>query len=311
MHPARSIIVFTSLSGAGYGLVLLMALGGLFGLLSPGRWFGAAGLGGGLVLISAGLLSSLLHLGHPERAWRALSQWRSSWLSREGVASLLTFLPILALAWGWIVEQAIWPAAALLSALGSVGTIFCTAMIYASLKPIRQWRQPLVPPVYLLLALATGSLLLLVLLSLWGGVPAWAAGLAILTTLLAWGLKLAYWRRIDQEQPFATAESATGLGALGRVRLLESPHTEENYLLREMGYRVARKHSRKLRHIALILGLLLPLLCLLPLLAAGGWWEVPLALLAASGALAGTLVERWLFFAEATHTVTLFYGRQA
>jgi hypothetical protein len=47
---------------------------------------------GGL-LVSLGLLSSTFHLGHPERAWRAFSQWRSSWLSREGVAAVATYLP--------------------------------------------------------------------------------------------------------------------------------------------------------------------------------------------------------------------------
>jgi hypothetical protein len=44
-------------------------------------------------LVSLGLLSSTFHLGHPERAWRAFSQWRSSWLSREGVAAVATYLP--------------------------------------------------------------------------------------------------------------------------------------------------------------------------------------------------------------------------
>jgi len=32
------------------------------------------------------------------------------------------------------------------------------------------------------------------------------------------------------------------------------------------------------------------------------------AVLAALAAMAGVLVERWLFFAEARHTVTLYYG---
>ena len=46
-----------------------------------------------LVLITAGLLSSTAHLGRPERAWRAFSQWRTSWLSREGVAAVFTYVP--------------------------------------------------------------------------------------------------------------------------------------------------------------------------------------------------------------------------
>ena len=36
-----------------------------------------------------------------------------------------------------------------------------------------------------------------------------------------------------------------------------------------------------------------------------------LAVLAAASALLGVLIERWLFFAEARHTVTLYYGTEA
>ncbi len=314
MHPARSIIFFTTSSGAGYGLLFLLGLLAPFGLLPGAPWFGAIGLGIALALVAVGLLSSTLHLGHPERAWRALTQWRTSWLSREGVAALLTFLPALVLAWGWVVEgrsDGPWMIAGLLAALGAAVTVFCTAMIYASLKPIRQWHHPLVPWGYLAFALACGGCLLVVLLLGWGERSPALTALAALAVIVAWAVKLRYWRTIDGGQPLATAESATGLGQLGKVRLLEPPHTEENYLLREMGYRVARRHAAKLRRLAALAGLALPLAALLVVLASSGWWALPLAILAALGLLAGALVERWLFFAEATHTVTLYYGRQA
>src|SRR3712207_4420362 len=93
MHPALSVIVFTTSSGMGYGLLTLLGLGGAFGLLPAAPGFGIAAFALALGLVTAGLLSSLLHLGRPERAWRALSQWRSSWLSREGVLALATFVP--------------------------------------------------------------------------------------------------------------------------------------------------------------------------------------------------------------------------
>ena len=106
MRPTFSIIFFTVVSGAGYGLWLLVGL--TYVLVWPGcmvdpsmsSWDSQASTCGvpstvtvawavGFVLVSAGLLSSLAHLGQPQRAWRALSQWRSSWLSREGVAAFL------------------------------------------------------------------------------------------------------------------------------------------------------------------------------------------------------------------------------
>ena len=75
-----------------------------------------------------------------------------------------------------------------------------------------------------------------------------------------------------------------------------------------MGYVIARRHSTKLRQIARILGFVLPLLLTLLALALGGTIAVQVTLLAAVAALLGVLVERWLFFAEARHTVTLYYG---
>jgi sulfite dehydrogenase (quinone) subunit SoeC len=312
VHPAPSIIAFTVASGAGYGLLFLLGLGAPAGLIPATRWLGAAALGLALGLITLGLCASLLHLGHPERAWRALSQWRSSWLSREGAMALLTFAPAVLFGAGWILLGTAggWIGLfGVLAALGAALTVYCTGMIYASLKPIREWHQPLVPPVYLAFALMTGALLLHLVLQLLGAPRGWAAALALCATALAFGLKHRYWAAIARAARGPTPETATGLGGLGRVRMLEPPHTETNYLLREMAFGVARKHAAKLRLYAWLLGGVgAALLSVLALLATGALASL-LALLAAISGIAGVIVERWLFFAEATHTVTLYYDR--
>ena len=96
MKPAFSVIGFTTLSGLGYGMLFVLGLTTLLGLVPTERWLGVVALALALGSITLGLLSSTLHLGHPERAWRAISQWRSSWLSREGLAALVTYVPRLA-----------------------------------------------------------------------------------------------------------------------------------------------------------------------------------------------------------------------
>jgi DMSO reductase anchor subunit len=312
MHPAPSIVLFTTASGAGYGLLFLLGLAAPAGWVPATRALGAAALGLALGLITIGLCASLLHLGHPERAWRALSQWRSSWLSREGAMALLTYLPALVFGAGWVFlgTTSGWIGLfGALAALGAALTVYCTGMIYASLKPIREWHQPLVPPVYLAFALMTGALLLHFLLQLFGAPRAWAGTLALGATALAFGLKSQYRAMLARAAPGPTPESATGLSALGKVRMIEPPHTETNYLLDEMGFRVARRHAAKLRRHASLLGLVgVALLSVLALLATGAWASL-LALLAALSGLAGVVIERWLFFAEATHTVTLYYDR--
>jgi sulfite dehydrogenase (quinone) subunit SoeC len=311
LHPAPSIILFTTASGAGYGLLLVLALGLLDGVVPPERALGTLGLGLAVALITGGLFASTLHLGHPERAWRAVSQWRSSWLSREGVAALLTYLPVLVLVLGWMVlgeTGGIFALAAFLAAVGAVVTVWCTGMIYASLPPVREWRQPLVPWIYLAFALMGGAVLAHALLAAFGAQRLWAGVLAIVAAALAFGLKLAYWLAIDRAKGGPTVESATGLGGLGRVRQLDPPHTQTNYLLTEMAFRVARKHTRRLRALALVLGLGGGIGLTALALALPGLPAALVALLAALAVLAATAVERWLFFAEATHTVTLYYG---
>ena len=318
MKPAFSVIFFTTASGAGYGLLFLLCLAFPFGWLPDDNALAGAGLALALVLVSAGLLSSTFHLGRPARARRAFSQWRSSWLSREAVFALATYIPAVLTFMGWVMLDrfgGIFALSAVLSAAGAVATVYCTGMIYAALKPIGEWHNPWTTPVYLGFSLASGSLWLLVLLSIRGSVPGAFWILAGAALLLAWGLKLAYWASLLRSNPTSTPESATGLGNFGQVRLLESPHTEKNYLLKEMGFRVARKHRTKLRAIAMVFGYALPFLLIALAWALGGreplaWLVIPLSLLAALSGSLGILVERWLFFAEARHSVTLYYGHR-
>jgi len=308
VHPSFSVIFFTASSGAGYGLLALLGVLVPLGIVPQDTLFAVVALGLALGAITAGLVSSTFHLGHPERAMRAFSQWRSSWLSREGVASVATYVPAGLFAIAWVFFGGVSAVLGALVTLGAIVTVVCTAMIYRSLKPIQRWHNSWVMPNYLALALMTGALWLAWLLRLFGAGVASVDWLAILAIVLAAALKLGYWRFIDTTSSASTAESATGLGALGKVRLFEAPHTSENYLLKEMGFQIARKHAAKLRRIAFLLAFTLPfLLSLVPLLA-GGWPAMFATLIAAPLATLGVLVERWLFFAEAKHAVTLYYG---
>lgn len=310
MHPAYSVIFFTTATGAGYGLLASLGLSAGFGLIEPSFWFRIVGLGLALALISAGLLSSTAHLGRPERAWRALSQWRSSWLSREGVAALFTYLPgLIALALAW--QQNHGPvsrAIGLLLCASSVLTVACTAMIYASLPPIAAWRERAVLPAYVAYAMLGGVLWATAVGALAGaGTTVLGLANAMLLVLVAAGLKLDYWHRIDRLAA-PTIATAVGLPQIGEVRNFERPHTEANYLMKEMGFVLARRHGTRLRVIALVAGLGMPALLLLGATAAGGRLSIAMLLAAALLFQLGALVERWLFFAQARHSVASYYG---
>ena len=314
MHPALSIVFFTTASGAGFALLLLIGLGVPLALLPANAGFGLVALATAFAFAAGGLVSSAFHLGHPERAWRAFSQWRSSWLSREGLMAVATFAPAAVFAIGWILFGAtsgIVGLCGILAAVLAAGTIYCTGMIYASLKPIHQWHNRWVVPNYLLLGIMEGFLLLDLIIRFWVAWPVGTALLTLLAVIAAWSAKEAYWRFIDTTSAPSSVASATALGSRGRVQMLEPPHTEENYLLREMGYQIARKHRVRLRAIARVAGFALPaLLTLVALIGSGATAAIAATLAVASAAL-GLVVERWLFFAEAKHTVTLYYGAAA
>jgi len=155
-----------------------------------------------------------------------------------------------------------------------------------------------------------GLLLLDLIVRFWMARPVGTTVLALLAIAAAWRLKEAYWRFIDTVSAPSTVASATGLGRRGRVRMLEPPHTQDNYLLQEMGYRIARKHRVRLRAIVRITGFVLPAIGTGVALIAPVGVGLIAAVAAVVSAALGMVIERWLFFAEAKHTVTLYYGAE-
>ncbi|MCA0940376.1 dimethyl sulfoxide reductase anchor subunit [Salipiger pacificus] len=288
MHPAPSLILFTTLSGLGFGLLAWLCI-----TFSPPEGMAAlAWLALAYALCLSGLAASAMHLKRRERALKAFRQWRTSWLSREAWAALVTLLlgggfglslllghPLLPLGW--------------LSGLAALGTVFCTAMIYAQLKSVPRWHHGSTPALFLAYALTGGALL-------YG--QTWPT-----LVLLALTAALQIWVWIDGDRRVArsgtTLASATGLGTEGSPRALFPPHTGSNYLLREMVFVVARRHLLKLRVLAVLLAFALPAALLLAT-AVSYFNFICLALY-----VVGVLLSRWLFFAEAEHVVGLYYGR--
>ncbi len=291
MHPAPSLIFFTVVSGLGFGLLAWLGLG----VVRPTGWAAFWWFGLGYGLAGAGLLASAFHLGHPERMLLAFTQWRSSWLSREAVLALATLAVMAPHAAGAVFWSSPLPGFGLVAAVLALATVGATSMIYAQLRSVPRWHHWSVPVLFVLAALAGGALL----------AGQGRAGLWLLLALAV--VMVAHWQIGDRRfrGSGSDAGTATGLGGLGAVRLLEPPHTGSNYLLREMVHVVGRRHAHKLRLIALPLAALLPAILML---LAPSW--PPMLVLAVLLHLAGMVVARWLFFAEAEHVVGLYYGRR-
>ncbi|MDQ6685894.1 MAG: dimethyl sulfoxide reductase anchor subunit [Pseudomonadota bacterium] len=307
MNPAFSVIVFTTVAGAAQGLVVVIALAVLGNAaLSPG--FVRSGLTVAIALAALGLAASFLHLGRPERAWRAAAMWRTSWLSRE-VIVLPGFIALLV---GWRLllsgnAPTLWTRGLLpLAALGCCALLWlCTAMIYACLRFIEEWAHPLTLVNFALTGLASGAMLATTL-----GVLAdeaaftHLAGIAALAlTLAAAAARLLALRRNDRLRHRSSLQSATGIAA---ERLVQTSMgmSAGSFNTREFFHHASRAAVRNIRVAALGLGFAAPAMLAVVGLATGAGW--PWLLAVVTQAL-GLVADRWLFFAQAKHPQNLYY----
>ena len=290
MHPSPSVIIFTSISGLGFGLLVFLGLG----LPAPTGVVAFVFFAIAYVLAVGGLISSTFHLGHPERAIKAFSQWKTSWLSREAWLAVTALISMALYGAGLVFYGVAITPLGWLGAILSLATVYATSMIYAQLKTIPRWNTPLTSLLFVTLSLAGGGLL------------STQISIALMLLIAAGVVQVTYWMLGDQafDKSGTNIATATGLGETGAVRAFEPPHTGTNYLLREFVHVVGRKHAAKLRIFSLILMIGTPVLLLsLPF----SLWLVLLAVLSHT---AGLFVSRWLFFAQAEHVVGLYYGQR-
>ena len=291
MHPAPSIIFFTVFSGLGFGLLTFLGFGKPdYSGFTAFIFFLIA-----YVFAVGGLISSTFHLGNPQRALKAFSQWRTSWLSREGCLAVaaLTVMGIYAI--GVVFLDTRWTLLGLLGAALSLATVFGTSMIYTQITTVPRWHHWTTPVLFILYSLAGGAFL------------AGQTSIAAPMLLLLGVFQCVYWIIGDKlfSASGSTIESATGLGSMGKVRMFEAPHSSKNYLMKEMVHVVGRRHARTLRIIGVLCLSLLPYL----LLVMPPFYHL-ISLLALLLHIVGALTLRWLFFAEAEHTVGLYYGKR-
>lgn len=304
MNPAWSVIVFTTVAGAAQGLVVALAMSRLAGL-AVGPGFTAGALLVALALLIAGLVSSFLHLGHPQRAWRAVLMWRTSWLSREVIA-LPAFIAAVAL-WWWMVRSGLGNSRwlMLLAVALALALWLCTAMIYACLRFIAEWAHALTLANYMLIGLASGCTLLAALAQ-WRGEAALAQLLspwALALTLAGWATRSLALRRNASLKPLSTLQSATGIRQ-PRLRQLSMGMSAGAFNTREFMHGMGQVVVQRVRWALHGLGFAAPALLIGLSLAMAMPALLPLACLVQ---LPGLLAERWLFFAQARHPQNLYY----
>ncbi len=325
MNPAFSVILLTTLIGAGQGLFLALAtlqLYALAGLLPPaqGSALFVAGSAAALVLLAGGLVASFFHLGRPERAWRSAAMWRTSWLSRE-VIVLPAFMAAVALYGllflsGWDpvlmtsargVEIDLALAVAVLGTVLALALFVCTGMIYAAVRFLAEWHTALTPLNYTLMGGASGFTLAAGLAALVEPQRvAFLAGWAIVLTALAAAGRVASLLRNARLKPRSTIQSAIGIKHPVVVQR-SMGFMGGSFNTREFFHGASALWLRTVKPAFLLLAFVLPL-ALLVLGRAQPLESSTPTLLAAFGVqYLGLLAERWFFFAQARHPQNLYY----
>ena len=212
MHPAPSIILFTVLSGFGFGLISIVGLLQFLNQISTVDIviFSAIGLFFSII----GLISSFFHLANKKNAIKSMSQWQTSWLSREAISSIFC-LSIVVGNIGWVfIQNRYIDEVGIILFLLSLFTIFTTSMIYAQLKTVPSWNNMLTPALFIFTALAGGSILLL--------------DYASLVLLLIFGvLQVLFWYIADQSFIHKETSVGTALGFSKNedIRAFDVAHT--------------------------------------------------------------------------------------
>ncbi len=309
MNPAWSMIFFTTLAGAGQGLLLTLVgvdLAAHLGLVAtPDRLLYLAGAAIVLFVCGIGLGAATFHLGHPMRAWRSMAQWRTSWLSRE-IVVLPAFMASV-LAWG---GAHFYGAPTLV--LGGIGAVLalllylCTGMIYAAVSVIREWATALTPLNFALLGIASGLTAAALLSSLVApDLTGMLAGLALVATLVAGVARGASFWRNSTLAPRTTLQSAIGVRH-PKIRQASQGAMGGSFNTREFFHGALAATLPRLRWVVLIAVFVLPAMCLSSVFVAA-------SVAASAAALViqylGLLAERWLFFAEGQHPQNLYYQR--
>jgi len=316
MNPAFSVVFLTTLSGAGQGL--LIALVGVELALHLGVGDAAAvppmfyvvGAALSCVLGVLGLVASFFHLGHPERAWRAIAMWRTSWLSRE----CLCLPAFLACTFAYGVAHAFALPYALdigiVAVIASALLFVCTGMIYACLRFLQEWATPLTLVNFALLGCASGFMLATACAALLASkliVPLALA--ACLLTLAGFVSRSASLARNARLRPKSTVQSATGIRA-ARVEQKSRGFTAGAFNLREFFHGKTPETLKRIKWTFIVAAFIVPFCLVAGLIAAGGVsFGVSFALLCVASLIqyGGLVAERWFFFAEARHPQNLYY----
>ncbi|NWG87128.1 MAG: dimethyl sulfoxide reductase anchor subunit [Hydrogenophilaceae bacterium] len=323
MHPAFSVIFLTTLIGVGQGLFLALFSAQAYGMAKllpaqPNEFFAFGGFVA-LLFLLGGLFAAVFHLGKPSyfitRAWRGMTQWRTSWLSRELIAlpimiglvfiyMVVYYFGLDADLYGWGVEGQLPLTVGIVGVVAAVALFVCTGMIYAAVKFLQEWACALTPVNYFLLGTASGFTF-----ATWyaaGQAPdllQFFGNWAIVLTVAGLITRAAALFRNSRIKRKSSIQTAIGVRHT-KVQQKSMGMMGGSYNTREYFHGKTAALLRSVKWVFLVLVFAVPVALLWAGLASG---DGSLFLLAFIAQYVGLLFERWFFFAQANHPQNLYY----
>ncbi len=314
MHPEMSLVFLTVLAGIGQGIFILYLVLEiiLVGTLSP--VFAYSSLLSCIALQYLGAAASLLHLGNPQRAWKAVRMWKHSWLSREiltmGGFMGLVHLYLIAMYFGRGYTELVIIGS--LAVLFSIGFYVSSSMLYATIRFIKEWANGFTPLNFALSGLLVGSAIGFTLLHLiQPDIPVLKAVnvLVILLTLVAMIIKLLTFRFNSKAYVPITLKNALGVND-PKIRLMDMGAAYDHYNTTDFHFPLTDQQLQTQKVMIVLFIFVLPLISwfLMLYMNLGNMINIVLGFSSVGLMIVGYLIERRLFFIEGNHLQNLYYG---
>lgn len=321
MNPAFSVVFLTTLIGMGQGLFLALYTQQIYSIIKVLETGGNAefytnGSLLALILLICGLLASFFHLGHPERAWRSATKWRTSWLSREVITlpACMFFIFLYGLFQYLEWNSPLFTLGAITVDItlivGFVATILTfllfisTGMIYACMRFLQEWHTPLTVLNYILLGSASGfTLATAVAFHYAPQFLSFYTGWAIFLTAMAFLFRMISLIRNQNIRYKSNLKTAIGIRH-NKITQKSMGAMGGTFNTREFFHHKSRAFIKSIKWLFILFTFIVPAIILFISLV-----QHSHQLLVAAVVIQylGLVMERWYFFAEANHPQNIYY----
>lgn len=321
MHPELSLVFMTLISGIGQGLFLITYF---LSLIFPGSITFEYHIISVIITILfqyVGGGASIFHLGNPQRAYKAIKQWKYSWLSREALTlgGFTGLIHLYAVVLYLLNDGTLKGGESYLSIIGgftvlaSIGFFISSSMLYAVIRFIKEWANAYTPLNFFFSGIVSGGAIALSLAYILGIKDAKvtdALVMFLMITTIAFAIIkiLTFWFNHNHYMPI-TLKNALGING-ENLRLMDFGTQFEHYNTIEYHYPCDEGKIKLQENLILFISFLIPIVSWFlinrGIIPEGILMTVTIAVTLIM--IFGLIIDRRLFFIAGNHLQNHYYG---